>query len=263
MLYEKTRYSASYDYLINKDIQEYDISKANISILRESNVINDNQYKYFYNLDKRDREIKIGLMIKKNPELNKVLDKGFVESRRLFFNLNNIDDMRVLYIDKDSITVIDQMITVNKVADHIDFKQKNRYTSFYRLGLIDFLYYNDNVNELYRFKNANQERLLEGHENYMIDFLLSVGYLAQNRPSRDLVLMIRDFYNKYVNRELDIRYYREFNQTSMFKVLSTPTYTYYTDSIPIIENIDISYNAKIIIDLYTVFCNEYFIKNSK
>ena len=258
MLYEKTRYSAPYDYLINKDIQEYDISKANISILRQYEIISDDQYKYFYNLDKRSREIKIGLMIKNDPELNKVLDHGFIESRKQFFTLNGVDDMRVLYIDKDSITVINQMISVNKISDYIDFKQKNRYTSFYRLGVIDFLYYNDNINESYRFKNANQERLLDGHKDYMIDFLLSVGYLAQNRSIRDLILMIRDFYNKYVRKELNVNYYREFNQTSMFKVFSTPTFTYYTDTAPMIENVDISYNAKIIIDLYKVFCNEYF-----
>ena len=114
MLYEKTRYSAPYDYLINKDIQEYDISKANISILREFNVIDEENYNYLYNLDKRDREVKIGLAIRNNPELGKVLDKGFVESRKQFFTLNNIDEMRVLYIDKDSMTVIDQMVSVNK-----------------------------------------------------------------------------------------------------------------------------------------------------
>ena len=258
MLYEKTRYSAPYDYLINKDIQEYDISKANISILREFNVIDEENYNYLYNLDKRDREVKIGLAIRNNPELGKVLDKGFVESRKQFFTLNNIDEMRVLYIDKDSITVIDQMVSVNKISKYIDFKQKHRYTSFYRLGYIDFLYYNDRRTESYRFKNVNQDRILEGHGKYMVDFLLSVGYLAQNNPSRELVLMIRDFYNQYVNKELNINYYREFNQTSMFKVFSTPTFTYYTDSAPSIDNVDISYNAKIIRDLYKVFCNEYF-----
>ena len=36
MIYDKTRYIAPYSYLINKDIQEYDIAKANISILRDS-----------------------------------------------------------------------------------------------------------------------------------------------------------------------------------------------------------------------------------
>ena len=260
MLYEKTRYSAPYDYLINKEIQEYDISKANISILRQSNIINDQQYNYLYNLDKRDREVKVGLELRKNPELNKVLDQGFIQSRKLFFEANNIDDIRVLYIDKDSVTVIDQMIKVNKIAEYIDFKQKERYTSFYRLGVIDFLYYNDNEKESYRFKNANMKRLLTDHKNYMIDFLLSVAYLAQNNSSLDLILMIRDFYNKYVNKKLNVRYYREFNQTSMYKVLSTSTYSYYTDSIPNIytDNIDIGYNAKLIRDLYKVFCNEYF-----
>ena len=55
MLYEENRYIAPYKYLINRDIREYDISKANISILRESNVLDDSKYQYFYNLPKKER----------------------------------------------------------------------------------------------------------------------------------------------------------------------------------------------------------------
>ena len=55
MLYEKTLYSAPYRYLINRNIQEYDISKANISILLDMGCIKKEDYDHLYNLPKHQR----------------------------------------------------------------------------------------------------------------------------------------------------------------------------------------------------------------
>ena len=91
MIYDKTRYIAPYSYLINKDIQEYDIAKANISILRDSGYLNEDQYKYFYNLPKQEREIKIGLLIRRDPKVNKILSNAEIKiiNDSIFNTINN------------------------------------------------------------------------------------------------------------------------------------------------------------------------------
>ena len=264
MLYEENRYIAPYKYLINRDIREYDISKANISILRESNVMDDSKYQYFYNLPKKEREIKIGLMIRKDRNIQNILNSGFVESRRIFFEKNDINDMNILYIDKDSITTIDQLVNSPQISKYIYFSNKNKYTSFYRLGGIDFLYYNDNSNETFRFKNVNKDFILENHKEYLIDFLLSLAYTAQNNLL-DAINMITIFYEQYTNLKLEFGFYKEFNQSSNFKILSNSNvYQWYSTAISQSmiskETLDISYNAWLLRELYKDLLNEYFIK---
>jgi hypothetical protein len=257
MLYEKTLYSAPYQYLINRNIQEYDISKANISILLDMGYIKKEDYDYLYNLPKHQREIKVGLMMRSDQNMIKVLNHGFIKARQLFFEQNSINDMNVLYIDKDSITLIDTSIKTIQVSDHIKFVPKSSYTSLYRLGQIDFLYFNNGRDESYRFKYVNQEMLEKYHAGFFIDFLLFIAEEAQIKSSVECINIVRNFYNQYVSKSLDIRYYREFNQICKYKVLNSNYYLEVDDS-SISEIVDISYNARVIQDIYKVLCNEYF-----
>ena len=54
-LYEKNSYVAPYEYLINATIREYDMEKANISILADEGLISKSQYDYYAALPKRQR----------------------------------------------------------------------------------------------------------------------------------------------------------------------------------------------------------------
>lgn len=257
MLYEKTLYAAPYQYLINKNIQEYDISKANISILFDIGYIKKEDYEYLYHLPKHQREIKVGLMMRSDQNMSRSLNNGFVEARKLFFEANGINDMNVLYIDKDSVTLIDANIKTIQISDHIIFNPKSTYTSMYRLGQIDFLYFNNGCDESYRFKYVNQEMLEKFHGKFFMDFLLFIAEEAQIKSSLECIHIIRNFYNQYVSKSLDVRYYREFNQLCKYKVLNSNYYLEVDDS-SISEIVDISYNARIIQDIYKMLCNEYF-----
>lgn len=254
MLYERTLYSAPYQYLINRNIQEYDISKANISILLDIGYISLEEYNYLYNLPKQQREVKVGWKMRSDKDMIKALNNGFIEARKAFFALNEINDMNVMYIDKDSITLIDTNIKTTKVSNHIEFVPKSRYTSLYQLGQIHFLYLNDDT---YRFKYVNQEMLESYHSGFFIDFLLFIAEEAQSSSAVECIGYIRNFYNQYVSKSLDIRYYREFNQICKYKIVNSGYYLAVDDP-GAIEIVDISYNARIIQDIYKSLANEYF-----
>lgn len=254
MLYERTLYAAPYQYLINRNIQEYDISKANISILLDIGYITPEEYNYLYNLPKQQREVKVGWKMRSDQNMIKALNHGFIEARRAFFELNEINNMNVLYIDKDSITLIDTNINTTKISDHIEFVPKSRYSSLYQLGQIHFLYLTD---ESYRFKYVNQEMLETYHHDFFIDFLLFIAEEAQTNSANECIDIVRNFYNQYVSKSLDIRYYREFNQMCKYKIENTGYYLAVDDP-SVREIVDISYNARIIQDIYKSFANEYF-----
>ena len=60
-LYKRTLYTKKVSYLIN-EIYEYDISKANVSILLESGMITQETYDMFCQMPKYQREVAIGYM---------------------------------------------------------------------------------------------------------------------------------------------------------------------------------------------------------
>lgn len=257
-IFEKDRYIAPFDYLIFKDIREYDISKGNISVLLDNGLITDKEYEYYFNLPKKEREIKIGLRLRGNDNLIKGLSEGFRSARREFILNNDIQDYEILYIDKDSITTIDHPVYHTQVSDHIDFREKNKYTSFYRLGGVDFLYFNDTFTEDFRLKGVSKN-IIPFHKDFMIDFLLSVGFMGQFMERVEVINMIKDTYLSYIHKMLPLGFYRELNGYNSFK-LYTGYDTYYANKIEskYIDSIDISWNANIIRTLYKIFMDEYF-----
>ena len=98
----KDRYVAPYGWLINKHIREYDLSKANISILLDTGFITKDQYTKYFNMPKQEREISVGILQRDNKEIAKGLSDGFKLIRERFFKENDLNEEEVLYIDKDS-----------------------------------------------------------------------------------------------------------------------------------------------------------------
>ena len=265
MIWENIKYTAPFDWLISKNIQEWDLEKANISVLRQAGMIDDKEYNQLYNLPKQDREVTVGYM-RRNPEIENCIKSGITEARRIFFEYNNIQEENVLYIDNDSITTVHDFRDYSagyingKLSPFINFRVKNKYTSFYRLFNIDFLYYTNGAVEKFRLKNANDQKLKKEHKGYFMDLLLYIAYSAQTTSLEDTIDIIKSIYTQYVNREMEQEFYKEFNQQSMFHVVNTEYHDYYANNIfpNYLDILDISYNAKILMLIYRIFMTEYF-----
>lgn len=262
-LYDNTHYKAPYDYMISKDIVEYDIEKANISILYSMGKISKSKYESLKTMDNYKRKVNIGYMLRDNRKLIDDLKEGFYRCREWLFKNNPIEDTHVLYIDKDSITTIDTPISNLSINEVLHFRRKDRYTSFYRLiDGIDMLYYNDNENEYVRFKYINDEKLKYYHGEYLIDFLLSLAYTAQNSTVEDCISMIKGFFIDYRSKRLPYQYYREFNHNCKYNIGFSDVRTYYLDKLDSntsIYNLNIGYNTLLLRKLYKIFTNIYFM----
>ena len=130
-------YLAPVEFLIDQPIREYDISKANISVLTDAGVLTQDQYEYFLKCPKIEREIAIGKMQGRDPKITEILSSGIEQARRIFMEINQISDNEVLSIRNDSITVVRRApITNLKISDRVSFRLESQSTSFYRLNKI-------------------------------------------------------------------------------------------------------------------------------
>lgn len=259
-LYLKDTYISSYfNYIISSYIREYDIQKANISILYKYGILSEEEYNMYYNMDKLKRQISIGYLLKNNPNASKVLTEGFKESRKLFFENNNIQDINVLSIKKDAIFLINTIPNITEFG-LITFVNKGIYTSYYRLTkTIEIYYYLDSINNIENLEVKGISDITP-HEPYMIDFLKYLFELAETNTIDIVVSTISNFYREYISLNLDVGYYREFNPLSKFNIKSKSITSFYADMVSNNDKqyLDISCNRIILETLYSYYTSAYF-----
>ena len=145
-LWQKSHYASKVEYIVDSTIREFDISKANISILRDANVLSENDYQYYLQCSRMERQIAIGKLQGSDPKISEILKSGITNARKIFMDSNSIDDSEVLYIRNDAIAIVGQRVIRNlTISEHVSFRQSAQYTSFYKFKAIDFLYFYDPV----------------------------------------------------------------------------------------------------------------------
>lgn len=265
-LWKSVNYTADIDYLIGSFVREYDIAKANINILLWKGLISIEQYNFLYNADRMTRQITIGKMRASNPDLGKALDDGVLEVKKLFFESNNIQDYEVLAIKNDAVYIINKIPMITKF-DNVEFVCKNVYTSYLRINRIQYLYYFDTMTkkEVLDIKGIGEQQVAL-HQNFFYEFLLELLNVSTVDSIETVLLLIQAFSQKYVNLDLEIGYYREFNPSSCYRIRGGLHYmNLLADHLPEKDKgcVDISYNYSILRELYKIFSQIYFNKNRR
>lgn len=265
MLWDKTTYTADISYLTNVFIYEYDISKANINILFTKGIIDETTYNFLYEAQRMVRQVYIGKLCK-DTAISNILKAGIIEAKKMFFEANNIEDRNVLSIKNDAVFLINTKPQITKF-ELIEFKEKNVYTSFFKLGNMEYYYYYSNITkEEYIDIKGISDSALEMHKNYFLQLIKDIFYSIQINGPEISLRMIKDYYNDYIRLNLPVEHYRRFDSGSMFhfKFISGIGTGYSIASISEDEKslIDISYNLSIILDLQRILINQYFNKHS-
>ena len=261
-LWNRYRYVSSIRCLIGSQIRVFDIRQANISILRDKDKISEETYQQLSVAPKISREAYIGMAISRNPEINNFIQDGIIESKKKFFEMNNIEDSEILEIDNDAIYLIGNRYIpeTNKwVSGRVYFKQAEHYSSFYVLDYTRFFYFFENLHgtENVKLKGMDKSRIL--HEPYMLDFLKTLFCSAQTEGVQEAIKILNAFYRQYISYQLPIGFYREFNSSSRFKIRSGYHWYYIENPSPnMVRALDISYNESILRILMQYLSKQYF-----
>ena len=258
-VFDADHYTIPASHVLSTYIREYDIAKANISILLTKGLITPEQYAVFYNMPKHEREVKVGLMQKYDKNLSRSLMEGFGEARKIFYEANNIKEHEILSVKKDAIFLMDRAPT-NLKFGNIEFKFKNEYTSFYNLPGIEVYYQGYGNVEKIDVKGIGNESLLL-HKDYMLELLCVIFSAAQTEKAVDVLSLISGITEAYLSGEMGVEYYREFNNRSWFRTYYTfdneRAYLRYLDKDIGTKDIDPSYNHYILQLLYSIFSERY------
>lgn len=266
-LYNNKNYLVDIPYIFSSFIREYDIRKANINILYKKGVIDIDEYNYYLNLPRFDREYQIGMKIRKDKSIQQVLDEGIIEAKKLLFESNGLEDYDIVSIKNDAVFVLNKDLKYTKF-DNIEFVNKNTYTSYIHLNGIEIYYRFDRISGEHIDIKGIGDFKLAYHAKYMLDFIQFILQCVELSDLETAIIGLKTFYNQYVNRELDIGYYRTFDSISTYNIpRSYGEFRYGLSCLDdTLENkmiIDISYNLSIIRELYGYVSNVYFSNNDK
>ena len=258
-LYKEVNYSAQINYYSGY-IVEYDLRKANISALLDRGIIDQNKYQFLHDVDKGYREFYVGNMIKFDENIYKEIQAGIIDAKRMFVELNNIQDEEILEIRNDAIFILTDRPMIEQVNSHYYFAKKNSYTFFIKFfNGNEFFYRYDTMSnsDTIEVKGISDENVAL-HQNYIIKFIADTIFGIQQNNIENVISDCNIFYQKYINRMLPIEYYREFNSTSCYRL-------FFSCAIPNasqdnIDAVDIRYNLGIIRNVISVVDNIYFQK---
>ena len=224
--------------IINGEIIEYDIKSAGLSLAKEFGYLDKRTIEYLESLDKKRRNIHLGLLKKSNEQLSKKENEAFIEARRLFIVTNKLNVEDIIAIKKDAIFVSRRCL--ERKFGNIEFIAKNIYTSYLEINKFEF-YYNSRQLDI---KGIN-DVVYEQHEKYMINFFQTYFSLLELNNKGKLIDYITNFVYQYKSKLLDIQYYREFNVQSTYRLnIMVEKNVYGIDNIDNsgFESIDIAYN---------------------
>lgn len=264
-LWAKTNYLAPFPYLVNTSIIEYDMSKANISILYRYGYIDKETYDRLYNADKQFREIYIGKMELKDSKVTEIKRDGIKEYRHKFFEANSLEDKDILSIKNDAIYVIGKQCQYTLFDDVINFRTANVYTSYFKLGKLEVYYWFDPVtsNEVIDIKGIKDYKL-ELHREYMISHLCDVFYKLQTCSIEEAIKSNSELLDSILTRHAHIGYYREFNSESLFRYTTkySAFYTQYAEQ-KYSDIVDPSVNVSLLQNISSILSDIYLSKFNK
>ena len=135
----------------------------------------------------------------------------------------------ILSVKNDALYIIGRKVPIVKF-DTVTFVMKNIYNSFVKINELELYYLLDQVNDIETIdiKGIKDEQL-NLHEDGFINFICNVMELLQTRTVKDCIEYITNFHKLYINKELPINFYREFNSISMF-LISSKNHCFYLET---------------------------------
>lgn len=196
--------------IYNSSIIEYDIRHANINVSKYYNLYKDLNYLDTLDaLPKKDREVKFGLLLKKNPELSKQLEISFNKIVEEFMTVNNLDiDIDVVSVKKDAVYVVNHKVPVTTFGP-VEFVKKNIYHAYINLNRVEFYIADDHI---------DVKGIGDNYKMHNDGILMVINEIVNHlEKGDDPNEFLSEVCKLYKDKQMDLSVYREFNSRSQYK----------------------------------------------
>lgn len=267
-LWKMTNYKTPIKYFVNTYIREYDLSKANINSLLYTGRITQEEHQKYLSMDKQEREINIGLWIKKDRSIYKDIQNGIIEAKRRLVYANDINDYDIVSVKNDAMFIVGKELSQIEFPP-FKFNMKNIYTVYLQIEELE-IYYGDSINRstgsintIIDVKGMSNESLLL-HQGGMLDLICDICYKLQRESIDDIMKWISEIYSEFVNKKLPKEYYRNFDSFSRYSINTFSRCVSLGEiSDDMIGIIDINRNLLIIRDLMAIIADIYHSRVKK
>lgn len=199
-------------FAFNKQIIEYDMGSAGLSITRELKLISDDLIEKLVKMPKDKRVVEIGKIQRDNPAYRTELQKGFCMFRKMFVEANGLERDDVISIKRDAIFPM-KFCRHTEFGQYIKFNRKNEYSSYARIGPRLELYYSSNGIDV---KGIDDSRV-KLHEDYMLEIIRGFFERMESLGIPQTQKYIKKKFDEYKHKKLPLGYYRRFDSQSAFE----------------------------------------------
>ena len=262
-LWKNSHYDANCDFIFDKKIVEYDMSKANISVLASCDIISGEEYTELCAQNRMVRQYTIGCMIRDNPKIGDIIANGIMEARKALAERFELEDFNVLHVNNDALFIVIPQYKKAppevKITDYIKFTSRGQYSSYYRIDPARNinLYYGKDItgNEIYKVRGIG-EHALSLHKNYFLRILLIIARIQMDQGVKEAYEFTKS-QAMILNSEIaDYRNFRRFDSNSLFDIKPVSIFSsfqadYITDDNK--DMIDKTFNLNIIYRLGSMF----------
>ena len=239
--------------VIDSNIVEYDIEKANLNILYKYGKIDYKTYDMVYHMDRYNRQYFMGNFIRDN-HLSSTLAEGIKKAKLAFLEKNEVPLVSLLEIRNDALFIINPSILYPEL-DGITFKAKSIYYDYLELNNMSIFFTRDMLMTYFEVKGM-PNRVVDLHIPYLLKSFDNIINIYK-RDKRNAIKQLHGLYNDYIERKLDIGYYRPFNIFSQYE-FRTSCSQFNLNYVPeqYKNAIDISFNERILREFHSLLLQD-------
>lgn len=195
-------------FLCSSEIIEWDIKSGNTSIMEKYQLVSQKTINRLNEKSKDVRTRSVGLMMRKDKEFSKALEKGFNDTVNEFITENGLDPgYDILSIKRDAVYVANRDIRMATFGPAV-FIPKNIYHAFLYMKPFEF-YFTENGIDV---KGMSDEGVAL-HKDGILSIFQDIVELSEYGSPKDLTEYLVDLMNSYKKKELSLDVYRVFSNS--------------------------------------------------
>ena len=212
-----------HNIIISHNICEYDIRKANISVLYDSGLIDKKTYDELYVADRMTRQKYVGMLQLNDHKYSDALKDGITRARNAFIKYNDIDISNIIRISNDALYTHGIEATHTRITPHVEFVKKSSFTSYMKVIFNSYIksysyeifYGCDPIKNKEWYKVLGIKDTVKFQDNFMQLILLIFNVLETSGMNEGLKAC-NDVISAYEARQYPIEFYRPFDSRGKY-----------------------------------------------